>query len=30
VLARRRAREVLLVGERYEVAQLAKFHKRSL
>ena len=30
VLARRRAREVLLVGERDEVAQLAKFHKLSV
>ena len=30
VLARRRPREVLLFGERHEVAQLAKFHKQSL
>ena len=30
VLASRRAREVLLVGERDEVAQLPKFHKQSL
>ena len=30
VLARRRPREVLLVGERDEVAQLPNFHKLSL
>jgi len=30
VLARRRPREVLLVGERHEIAQLAKLHKLSL
>ena len=30
VLARRGAREVLLVGERDEVAQLAKLHKLSV
>ena len=30
VLARRRPREVPLIGERDEVAQLPKFHKLSL